>query len=495
VEAEILEFQRIGRQSQILAAIVDSGPRHAVEDIFPRPLSGDHEPLAADIEKDGFDNAKLKLVAGMLGIGFDELKQRDRIRKRWRRIRTALGIFLVLLLFVGAVDAGAPFPLGNSLRRLIDQHELSIFRHAPSQASLDATASNQRKTILPEAVNDMEAPDLLSFTKDGHEGGTWDLGQFVSAIVAAPEASHDDLERARRMIDGMFQSGRPTEADGIAFGWLRFGQMNPQAEASLWPIIGLTKLLTRSGYLSSEEKQTTVAHLHYAERAANLYFFPGGGWDHLPRQQPPQPYALYTTLTGLDAMLSVRAAGQTWPDAHGTDQLAKMTSATVTYLLSTYDRSDEWRDNPGWHGTSDDSQVTPNEGLTLLSYTLLLRASTPEQEHSPLWQLMLKDMGARIDRIRSQGFATDLDILRAHYIGPDGKGHDVVYQWKLERLPWAIAFANAWINHLEQSHAPTADLVAARRVLKTLIDAAGPVGQERRDFYRAELLYRLDFVK
>lgn len=58
VEEEILEFQKIGRQAQILAVIADWGPRHAVQDVFPRPLCRDDEPLAADLEKDGFHNAK-----------------------------------------------------------------------------------------------------------------------------------------------------------------------------------------------------------------------------------------------------------------------------------------------------------------------------------------------------------------------------------------------------------------------------------------------------
>lgn len=495
VEEEILEFHRLGRKPQVLAVISDPGPGHAVEDIFPRPLCGDDEPLAADIEKDGFNNAKLKLIAGILGIGFDQLKERDRKRARWRRMAAALCVLSFLLCYAGAVDAGAPFPLGDALRRLIDQYQLSVFRHAPSQAALDAAAASLRKVIVPEAAADMEGSDVLSFTPDGHEGGTWDLGQFVSAIAAAPEATQDDLNHAQTLIDQMFLPGRATEADGIDFGWLHYKLTNPQAEASLWPIIGLSSLLARSGYLNSQQKQVTVADLRYAERAASLYFFPNGGWDQLPRQQPPQPYAVYTTLTGLDAMLAVRAAGQTWPDAHGTDQLAQMMSATVNYLLSTYDRSAEWSDNPGWHGTSDNDEVTPNQSLTLLAYTLLLQASLPEQQQSPVWKAMLTDMGARIGNLRLQEFATDVDALRANYIGPDGKEHEIEYQWKLERLPWAISFAIAWINYLEQSHAPTADLVAARRVLNTLIGDAGPVGQERQDFYRAELLYRLDAVK
>ena len=171
-----------------------------------------------------------------------------------------------------------------------------------------------------------------------------------------------------------------------------------------------------------------------------------------------------------------------------------MTSATVNYLLSTYDRSDEWRDHPGWHGTSDDNQVTPNESLTLLSYTLLLRASRSVQMRSPVWPLMLKDMAAQIEKMPTQQFATDEDTVQAFYIGPDGVKAAGQYQWKLEQLPWAVSFATAWINHLTQSHAPNADLVEARRDLGTLLKEAGPVGQDRADFYRAELLYRLDYV-
>ena len=193
VEEEILEFQKIGRQLQILAVVVDWGPRGAAEDVFPRPLGGDGEPLAADLKKDGSNNAKLKLIAGILGIGFDQLKQRDRIRRRWRRMAMALQALLVLLCLAGAIDAGAPFPLGNSIRRLIDQYDLSIFRHAPSQASLNATVSSLRKKILPMSVADMEGGDVLTYNSDGHVGGTWDLGQIAAAITAAPEANEGDL--------------------------------------------------------------------------------------------------------------------------------------------------------------------------------------------------------------------------------------------------------------------------------------------------------------
>jgi WD40 repeat protein len=48
--------------------------------------------------KDGTGNAKLKLVAGLLGLSYDELKQRERQRKRVRRLQIAASIFVLGLL-------------------------------------------------------------------------------------------------------------------------------------------------------------------------------------------------------------------------------------------------------------------------------------------------------------------------------------------------------------------------------------------------------------
>ena len=47
------------------------------------------EPVAADARegKDGKRNALLKLIAGIIGVPFGELRQRDRQRRIRRRIR------------------------------------------------------------------------------------------------------------------------------------------------------------------------------------------------------------------------------------------------------------------------------------------------------------------------------------------------------------------------------------------------------------------------
>jgi tetratricopeptide (TPR) repeat protein len=103
VNEEILTFKRLGREDRIFCLIVDGepgasqDPAHAEEECFPDALiyrlgtdgalSGERgEPIAADVRprKDRRHTAMLKLLAGMLGIGLDELKRRDASRRRRR---------------------------------------------------------------------------------------------------------------------------------------------------------------------------------------------------------------------------------------------------------------------------------------------------------------------------------------------------------------------------------------------------------------------------
>lgn len=83
VNAEIDMFRELhpSNEQKIYALIVEGSP----PDCFPPALTeGGVEPIAADTreEGDGKTDAKLKLIAGMLGVGFDRLKQREAKRQR-----------------------------------------------------------------------------------------------------------------------------------------------------------------------------------------------------------------------------------------------------------------------------------------------------------------------------------------------------------------------------------------------------------------------------
>jgi tetratricopeptide (TPR) repeat protein len=103
VNEEILTFKRLGRADRIFCLVVSgepsasTRPETAADECFPNALTchvdADGaltdlrcEPIAADARpaKDGRNDARLKLIAGLLGLSLDELKQREAQRRHRR---------------------------------------------------------------------------------------------------------------------------------------------------------------------------------------------------------------------------------------------------------------------------------------------------------------------------------------------------------------------------------------------------------------------------
>lgn len=116
---QIARFRELGKGDQILALLIDGDPRvafpHALREIRREMLTKNGtegrqveevEPLAADVRpvrgvslKNRKNAAKLMLLARILGISFDDLRQRDAARRRRRRARL-FGISIALILLV-----------------------------------------------------------------------------------------------------------------------------------------------------------------------------------------------------------------------------------------------------------------------------------------------------------------------------------------------------------------------------------------------------------
>ena len=111
VNEEIRRFKMLGRAERVLAVIVDGEPGDPARECFPPALrykvgaDGEiseerEEPIAADAraQGDGKEIARQKVLAGLLGLGLDEIVRRaERLRKRRNRFWAALaGVFLVL---------------------------------------------------------------------------------------------------------------------------------------------------------------------------------------------------------------------------------------------------------------------------------------------------------------------------------------------------------------------------------------------------------------
>jgi tetratricopeptide (TPR) repeat protein len=194
VNAEVLAFKRLGRSERIFCLIVDGEPnastiagREAEECFVPAlryKLDADGEltreptePIAADLRagKDGRANAKLKLIAGMLDVGFDALKRRE-LQRRNRRMAAVTGLatavtIVTAILAVSAIIARndaqrhqkqaedlVGFMLGDLGDKLGEVHRLDImqtvgdkamayFSSLPTKDVTDATLA-QRVTAL-----------------------------------------------------------------------------------------------------------------------------------------------------------------------------------------------------------------------------------------------------------------------------------------------------------------------------------------------------------
>jgi hypothetical protein len=128
VNEEVLAYKRTGRAGRIFCLIVDGEPgvsdwpgHEAGECFCPalrfqldadgQPGHARTEPIAADI-RPGHDTkptAKLRLIAGILGVGFDALTQREAHRRRRRAlvitVASLLGMALACALAINAVIA------------------------------------------------------------------------------------------------------------------------------------------------------------------------------------------------------------------------------------------------------------------------------------------------------------------------------------------------------------------------------------------------------
>jgi tetratricopeptide (TPR) repeat protein len=115
VNEEIREFTRLGHRDRLQCLIVGGDPHASTrpgadptQECLPPALfeDGASEPLAPDIRpgQDDRNAAKLKLLAGLLGVSFDELRQREQARRQ-RQLAVAAAVsgsgFLIMAGLAG----------------------------------------------------------------------------------------------------------------------------------------------------------------------------------------------------------------------------------------------------------------------------------------------------------------------------------------------------------------------------------------------------------
>ena len=156
VEDEIVQFKRLHGESRILSVIVRGEPNASqrpgceAQECFPPSLrfrlgeSGEigaepAEPIAADLRPgaDGRRGALLKLLAGLVGTGLDELIRRDAQRRQVQLVAVTCGA-LAATLVMGALTTIA-----------IDQRNEARAQQAQAEGLIEFMLVDLRKKLEP----------------------------------------------------------------------------------------------------------------------------------------------------------------------------------------------------------------------------------------------------------------------------------------------------------------------------------------------------------
>ena len=185
VEQEIVEYKRLHGEDRVLCLIVDGEPWASTgkkgfseeDECFPKAVRyrlGENgvlsdvptEPIAADARegKDGKENAVIKLMAGLLGVGFDDLRRREQAyqRQRVRRLQITAALFAVLFIaaIVAAVYAVAQ---KKAVQRTLSRSDLQLAVQARDVDDAARCAAYLARSLRSDPENRAAAMAAYSF--------------------------------------------------------------------------------------------------------------------------------------------------------------------------------------------------------------------------------------------------------------------------------------------------------------------------------------------
>ncbi|WP_050929565.1 TIR domain-containing protein [Aestuariivita boseongensis] len=218
VNEEVLEFKRLHGEGRVIAAILEGDPPGCFPEALRFAIGPDGEltdqpvePVAADFRtgKDGRQNGRLKLVAGLLGVNFDDLFQREKRRRAvrinlWVSAAGALAIAIALgfsQFMNGIVINIEERDMRGALRALNAGNYMAgaeaylrsdTFRDdwaAPEHLELDA-ALRARLIPLEDAVRAVDPGDLRSWRGKTLLRMPRHMAELPSARLAARSGDH-----------------------------------------------------------------------------------------------------------------------------------------------------------------------------------------------------------------------------------------------------------------------------------------------------------------
>jgi hypothetical protein len=206
VNDEIRFFADLGRAERVFCIIVggEAAADGSMAGCFPSALAevGLREPLAADVRKwaDGKNVAKLKLIAGLLDIRLDELRQRDLHRRRKRQVLTSLGIAAALTLAVITVVSQISEQHEREKAEQLATFVVDLGERLKSDVDLETLA-----LISAEASKHLQGLDPDKLSPETGEKVALALRQMgrVSEFQGKPAEALAAYQRSRDLLAGL----------------------------------------------------------------------------------------------------------------------------------------------------------------------------------------------------------------------------------------------------------------------------------------------------
>jgi eukaryotic-like serine/threonine-protein kinase len=281
VDEEVRSFKRMGRSDRIFTLIVDGEPNAAStpgqeqQECFTASLRFElepdgslskrpAEPIAADARPgmDGKTNAKLKLIAGLLGTGFDELKQREQRRQQKRLLLitaaslagTVMTGMLAVTAWLARQDAVRNrdraedligFMLGDFRQQLEPLGKLELLKNVGDKAMEYFSSLNERDITDESLLRRAEALRQIGDVR-------LSLGEFGPALDAFQDSltlSEKLHERSPDNQDWLFALGN---------GWFWVGNTHWQKgdlEAAVAPMTEYLKAAERLVQLDGRNRK------------------------------------------------------------------------------------------------------------------------------------------------------------------------------------------------------------------------------------------------
>lgn len=495
VNEEVRSFQKLGKADRIFCLVVGGEPGASRGTAIGGSLENSHEcfpsavlspwvddnspptkaePLAVDVRpgRDGRENAALKLIAGILGVNFDDLKQRELRRARRARISrlvlALVGIVTLAASYVALADIGASVPGRSWLQTMLDRREWSFFRRVPVEQVVLQQAAQHREMLLSTLAKTRDSQGR--FAQRAVTLDRWDISSHNQAWLAVhrcPDIAADPLRGNFQLLRAAFLTSGTSKEPNIERDWLNPSQETTPTDGIglCWQLINLAVYAQDRSRCTPPERDQILGDVAKIQQALRAYSGTAvGAWNIYPHQLPHEPANAYSAVMTLHALLELRLADLPWQGSQ--EQREQLLQATAQWLIDHY-RTDG--KEPGWHGTGQDEDEML-DGLSLQCMALLLR--TANETGLVLPESMLRQFTAYlIDCVyRQVDFPASSGEFEADVLW-HGQARHLTEAIRFLWYPWALEAMQAWLIHEKKFPGPVEDKVRVQRARAYLVEA------------------------